>query len=103
MIEGPYNADDVRNDPDDNPNMDAHRDWSRSDLQSRPTQMHQWDEIEDAITLFNRELNVPTVPMHSSHAAGDEASSHGEFCGGAAHFRNGRNPPTRGPGVHPRR
>ena len=87
MIEGPYNADDVRNDPDDNPNMDAHRDWSRSDLQSRPTQMHQWDEIEDAITLFNRELNVPTVPMHSSHAAGDEASSHGEFRGGAAHFR----------------
>ena len=75
------------------PNRDAHRDWSRSDLLSRPPpppplpQMHQWDEIEDAITLFNRELNVPTVPMHASHATGDEASSHGEFRGGAGNFR----------------
>jgi hypothetical protein len=85
MIEGPYNTDDLRNDPDDNPNMDAHRDWSRSDLLRRPPpppplpQMHQRDEIDDAITLFNRELNVPTVPMHASHADDDEASSHGEY------------------------
>ena len=61
-FEGPHTADDAQHDPDDNTNAMAHRDWSSFDLHEQMSQMHQWVEIEDAITFTNAELNPPGRP-----------------------------------------
>jgi hypothetical protein len=68
-FEGAYTADDAQHDPAANTNAMAHRDWSESDLYDQSSHMHQWDEIQDAITFTNKELNPPGFPYRGHRMA----------------------------------